>query len=247
MYTIYQLSDIIQNGVTITSSGTSGAPKDYFQSPEKIKAASNIAIEVQNITNNSKIYTCCKLTHAGGLLAQTIPGIIAGASVHITKFNAYQFVKDIANYTHTHITPLHAKAIMLTKSFQNLDLTGIIVMCGAEPITWDIIEAFVSKKCKFIVNWGMSEIGPVAINHTFNSLDDVNSIKAICPHDATILGSNIYCDFKISEKDELVVKGDISIFEDWYNTKDLVILNNGILFYKGRLNLEIDFFNPKKG
>jgi hypothetical protein len=247
MYRINQLYDIVQNGIYISSSGTSGPKKEYFQPPKKIIAASEVSIKVQSITKESKIYTCCKLTHAGGLLAQTIPGIIAGAKVDITEFNAYNFVKEIQNYTHTHITPLHAKAIMLTKNFQNLDLSGITIMCGAEPVTWNIIEAFVSKNCKFIVNWGMSEIGPVAINHTFNSLEEITAVKTICPENSTVLGSNFYCDYQINEDSELSVKGDICIYDTWYNTGDRVIKKGNVLFYTGRVNLEVDFNNPKKG
>jgi hypothetical protein len=247
MYNIHQLQKIISEGITINSSGTSGSSKPYFQPPKKIKAASEVAIKVQNISKNSKIYTCCKLTHAGGLLAQTIPGAIVGATVDIVPFNAYSFVKEIKNYTHSHITPLHAKAIMLTKNFKNLDLSGITIMCGAEPVTWDIIESFVSRNCKFIVNWGMSEIGPVAINHTFNTLEDVERVKSICPSNSVILGSDVYCDFKILEDGELVVKGDISIIDGWYHTKDIVTLKDRILFYNGRKNLQVDFYNPKKG
>ena len=31
--------DILNNGIIINSSGTSGAPREYFQSPEKLKEA----------------------------------------------------------------------------------------------------------------------------------------------------------------------------------------------------------------
>jgi acyl-CoA synthetase (AMP-forming)/AMP-acid ligase II len=237
---------ILQNGITITSSGTSGSKKTFFQSPEKLKAANRIAIESQKITKSSKIYTCCKVSHAGGLLAQTLPSLEIGATVDIEHFSAYEFVKKIKNYTHTHITPLHAKAIMLTKGFKNLDLSGIRITCGADPVTWDIIEAFVSKGAIFISNWGMSEIGPIAINTTFDSLEKVVEYKNLCPSNSTILGDVAYCDYKVDNV-ELVVKGDICIYDTWYPTKDTVILINNKLFYTGRKNINVDLFSPRKG
>jgi acyl-coenzyme A synthetase/AMP-(fatty) acid ligase len=237
---------ILKEGIVIYSSGSSGEPKPYFQPPAKIKASNEVARKVQGIVSDSKIYTIMKINHAGGLFAQTLPGYEVGSTITIKPFNAYQFVKEIKNYTHSIISPLHAKIIMMTKSFENLDLSGITVSCGSEPVTWDIIESFVCRGAKFIAVWGMSEIGPFAITHTFDSMNEVCRIKKICPPNSTILGSNKHCQYKIENK-ELVVKGNICIFDDWYHTKDEVIEIDEILFYTGRTNMKIDFNNPKKG
>lgn len=237
---------ILSNGITIHSSGTSGEPNAYFQSPDKIKIANELARDRQQIAKSSKVYTCCKITHAGGLLAQTLPALEIGAQVDIEDFNAYAFVRKIKNYTHSHITPLHARAIMMTKGFHSLDLTGVWITCGADPVTWDIIESFVTKGAKVLANWGMSEIGPIAINTLFNSMEKVHYYKSLCPSNATILGDVSACDFKIVDS-ELWVRGSISIYNDWYATKDMVVSNQGILFYQGRTNKEVDLWNPVKG
>jgi acyl-coenzyme A synthetase/AMP-(fatty) acid ligase len=237
---------ILSHELVIWSSGSTGESKPYIQPTEKVYAASKVAIEVQGLTKDSKIYTVMKLDHAGGLLGQTIPGAIVGASNDLEPFNAYEWIKKINNYTHSHITPAHALAIMKTKGFWNLNLNGITITCGSEPVTWNIIEAFVGLGCKFIVNWGMSEIGPIAISHTFESMEEVRRVKSICPIQATLMGSNKYCDYKI-EDGELVVKGDICIYDDWYHTKDKVVEIDGILFYLGRTNKEVDFEHPVKG
>ena len=170
----------------IKSSGSTGEAKEYPQPKEKVDAANQVAIRVQGLTKDSKIYTVMKLDHAGGLLGQTMPGAVVGAQVDVDIFNPYTFVKKIRDYTHSHITPAHAKVIMRTKGFKDLNLSGVTITCGSEPVTWDIIEAFVQRDCKFIVNWGMSEIGPIAINHTFENMEEVRRIKAICPFVATV-------------------------------------------------------------
>lgn len=187
-----------------------------------------------------------KLTHAGGLLGQTMPALAINAHVYVDKFNPYTFVKEIKNYTHSHITPAHAKAIMKTKTFKDLDLSGVTITCGSEPVTWDIINAFVERNCKFIVNWGMTEIGPIAINHMFDSAEEVLRVRTFAPENATVLGSEKYCDYKI-ENGELVVGGDICIYDDWFKTGDLVSEVEGVLFYHGRINKQVDFDNPTKG
>jgi len=237
---------ILAEGITICSSGSSGTPKPFFQPPAKIKAANEVARKVQGITNDSRIYTIMKMGHAGGLFAQTLPAYEVGSTIKIESFNAYQFVREIKDYTHSIVSPLHAKLIMKTKGFETLDLSGITISCGSEPVTWDIIESFVNKGAKFIAVWGMSEIGPFAITHTFDSIDEVYRIKNLCPSNATVLGSDKHCEYKI-EDEELVVRGDICIFDDWYYTKDKVIEIDGVLFYTGRTNVEVDFNNPKKG
>lgn len=238
--------NILDHGTVIFSSGTSGASKEYYQPPGKLKAACEVAVHVNGLTKDSRVYTCCKTTHAGGLLAQTLPAYTVGAHIDIAKFSAYEFVKKINQYTHSHITPLHAKAIMLTKNFYDLDLSGITIMCGADPVTWDIVEAFVTQRAKVIVNWGMSEIGPVCINSTFTDIEQVLYEKHLTPENSTLMGIDKYCDYEIVDG-ELLVKGDICIYDGWYATKDRVVLKDERLYYRGRTNVAVDLNAPKKG
>ena len=227
------LNEWLENGGVLRSSGTTGEPKSIFQSPEKLKAANAVAIDSQEITSKSRVYTVCKTQHAGGLLAQTLPAFSVDADIVIEDFNAYRFVKEIHKYTHTHITPNHAKAIMGTKAFETIDLSGVWVTCGSDPVTWDIIEEFTKRGATFMVNWGMTEIGPCAINKVFRSHNDTINAKFWAYYDSTIIGDRIYCDYKI-ENGELWVKGDICVYDDWYNTKDRVINHYSTLYYQGR-------------
>tara|TARA_B100000768_G_scaffold172685_1_gene181187 strand:- start:149 stop:859 length:711 start_codon:yes stop_codon:yes gene_type:complete len=224
------LALILKNGIELSSSGTTGSPKKIYQSPSKLKNANKVARECQKISSKSKIYTVCKMQHAGGLLAQTLPAFEVGADIDIEEFNAYKFCKKITNYTHTHLTPNHAKAIRLTKSFKNIDLNGIWVTCGSEPVEWDLIIDFVKKGCNFMVNWGMTEIGPCAINTVFKNLESVLDYKERAIN-GTLIGDKTYCDTKI-RNNKLYVKGNISVFNDkWFDTKDIVALNKNKEFY----------------
>ena len=224
------LALILKKGIELSSSGTTGSPKKIYQSPSKLKNANKVARECQKISSKSKIYTVCKMQHAGGLLAQTLPAFEVGADIDIEEFNAYKFCKKITNYTHTHLTPNHAKAIRLTKSFKNIDLNGIWVTCGSEPVEWDLIIDFVKKGCNFMVNWGMTEIGPCAINTVFKNLESVLDYKERAIN-GTLIGDKTYCDTKI-RNNKLYVKGNISVFNDkWFDTKDIVALNKNKEFY----------------
>ena len=229
------LSTILRNGTDLQSSGTTGTPKVIFQSPEKLYHANAMALVCQNITEQSKVYTVCKMAHAGGLLAQTLPAFSIGASITVVDFNAYEFNKEITKYTHTHLTPTHGRILALTKGFKHLDLTGIHVTCGSDPVPWEMIESFVSKGATFTTNWGMTEIGPCAINTTFTNMEQVEDYKSRSIDGATLLGDISYCAVDIRDN-ELYVKGDISVYGDkWFATGDMVTVNdNGEFYFLGR-------------
>jgi len=222
---------ILEHGVTINTSGTTGEPKSITQTPEKMKFADEIAIDSQQITKDSKIYTVCKLQHAGGLLAQTLPALRIGAEVVVEDFSAYRWVKEINKYTHSHLTPKHATAIMKTKGWRKVDLTGIWITCGSDPVPWDTISAFVEKGATVMANWGMTEVGPCAINTVFETLDKVEEYK----HELTILGDRFYCNTTIGPDGQLYIKGDISVYGDnWFATKDVVKEENNRYYYVKR-------------
>lgn len=240
------LDDIIQYGVSIPSSGTSGEQKLIYQSPAKLYAASRVAIESQKITKSSKILTICNPNHAAGLLAQTLPAYYIGAEFKLVQFNAFRFFKDIEDCTHTMATPLHLKLIMATKQFKDCDLSGLFLLTGADPVEWYLIEEFVKKGAIVCPNWGMTEIGPICINKTFYNIDQVLEEKSKSVDYATILGDTFYCDYKIVDN-ELFVKGDICVYDDWYGTGDIVSDHNNTLYYHGRKGMNINLYDSKKG
>ena len=88
-----------------------------------------------------------------------------------------------------------------------------------------------------MVNWGMTEVGPCAINTVFSNINDVLEFKKRALP-GTLMGNNVYCDTKIKNK-TLNVKGNISVFGNtWYDTKDIVLINKNKEFYiSGRSKL----------
>ncbi|MBG10967.1 MAG: hypothetical protein CMD92_07355 [Gammaproteobacteria bacterium] len=221
-----EFDDMIMEGCILQSSGSTGTPKNIFQPPEKLRYANSIARQVQGITKDSKILTVCTLRHAGGLLAQTLPGYEVNAEIEVEKFNAFSWVRKIKDFTHSHLTPDMARAIMKTKSFDSLNLEDKIIMCGSDRVQSGIIQNFIDRGAIFIVNWGMTEVGPVAINRTFEPGMKVQTTE-------TIMGNETHCDTKIVAG-ELYVKGDICVYDDWFATGDIVAKEDGHYYYMGR-------------
>lgn len=224
-----ELKSILKNGTSISSSGTTGPAKLIFQSPEKIKRANQVARDVQKITQHSKVYTVCKLDHAGGLLAQTLPAIEVDADVVIEQFNPYSWVANINKFTHTHLTPGMALAVSKTKGWKHLNLENIVVACGSDKVPAECINKFVDKGATFIANWGMSEVGPIAINKTFTPQGSV----AYDLPGYTLMGDTAHVETKII-RHELHIRGDICVYDDWFATGDIVKYNKGCYWYYGR-------------
>ena len=226
--------NILNDGIEISSSGTTGPAKMVFRTPSNLRACIDVAIDAQHLTRSSKVLTVTRITHAGGLLAQTLPAYSIGAEFKVQQFNAFSFLKDFKDYTHTFLAPAQMTALMNTKGFKDCDLTGKRILGGSDSVTWEMIESFVSKGAIVQPNWGMSEIGPIVINIEFDSMDKVQYVKERTPDEYTIMGDTYYCDWKIIDH-ELYVKGPTSIYNDWYATGDIVALDMGKrMYYLGR-------------
>jgi fatty-acyl-CoA synthase len=226
---------ILKEGCTVSSSGTTGPSKDIYRDPDNLKACNAVAIDVQKITKDSRIYTCTRMTHSGGLLLQSLPAHTLGCEVHITKFNVYKFLNEFTNYTHTFLPPEMCEALIKTKKFATCDLSGKTVAMGSFSIPWDHVFEFVDRGAIVITNWGMSEIGPCVINTAFTDIEMVSDYKynALL---GTIMGDKTHCNVRVSDDNELVVSGDISIYKnEWFATGDYVAVNSdGVYYYYGR-------------
>jgi long-subunit acyl-CoA synthetase (AMP-forming) len=121
-------------------------------------------------------------------------------------------------------------AISKTKGWSNLDLEGKIIACGSDRVPAECINRFVAKGATFIANWGMSEVGPMAINKTYTTQD----VEAYDLPGYTIMGDTAFCDIQISEWNELMVKGDICVYDDWFATGDIIKFEKGSYWYHGR-------------
>lgn len=215
---------ILKEGCIISSSGTTGTPKKIYRDPNNLKACNEVAIEAQKITKDSSIYTCTRMTHAGGLLLQTLPAYTLGCDITIEKFNAYTFLKRFKRHTHTFIAPAMCEAVIKTKDFKTQDLTGKFVAMGSDPIPAHHIQAFIDRGATVLANWGMSEIGPCVINKLYKLGDTV---------DDNILGNTFWTEYKVKDN-ELYVKGPMCIYDDWLPTGDLVQQQGADLYYVRR-------------
>lgn len=187
------------------------------------------AIESQFITENDTILTVCSLNHTGGLNAQTIPAILQGCHVIIEPFDVRTFFASAKKYkiTITHLIPKMAKVLMRLKS--TIDHKFKVVTCGSDCVDRNMVEFFLSYTDKFIINYGLTQAGPIIINHKFDSSSDLSIFNK-----GVVLGSQIWCDYKICDN-ELLLKGkNISTEQVWLSTDDCIDIVDNFFIYKGR-------------
>ena len=219
------LDSILVHGCKISSSGTTGYPKTIFREPKNLQCCIDTAIKGQLLTKDSSVYTVTRMTHAGGLLLQTLPAHTLGCTIDIEKFNAYTFLKRFKRHTHTFLAPAMCEAVIKTKGFKTADLSGKYIAMGSDPIPAKHIQAFIDRGAIVFANWGMSEIGPWAINKTYKPGDIAED---------NILGDTFWCDYKIV-KEELYVKGDICVYDEWFATGDLVKKKGSNVYFLSRI------------
>lgn len=218
------LNNVLKNGCNISSSGTTGTPKLIYRSSNNIDICNETSIKVQMLDRSSKVYTVTRMTHAGGLLLQTLPAHTLGCDILIEKFNPYKFLDKFKNYSHTFLPPTMCESLFKVKNFDSYDFSNKIICTGSDPTPAWHIQNFIDRGATVIANWGMSEIGPNVINKVYRKGDIADDL---------ILGDTFWCDWKI-EQNELIVRSPMCVYEGWFKTGDIVELKLNKLFSRGR-------------
>ena len=218
-------------GIMLFSSGSSsGNRKCIFMSDRMIMANAENATKCQSLTFADIILTVCSLNHTGGLSAQTIAGLLAGSHIIVEQFNAFNFLRLITqhNVTVTHLIPVMIDALIKVNS--NVETSSLrLVMAGSDCVNKKHVEYWLSKNVLFIVNYGMTEAGPIIINHKFSPGDDLTVFSKGVP-----LGTTTWCQVDIVDGVLMLKGSSLMINNVWFNTGDCVEKYNEWFVYNGR-------------
>ena len=232
--TLDNWESLLHDGYEMNTSGTTGEKKRIFQPPDKLDSANLVALEVQGITKGSRILTVGDMARAAGALAQTLPALCIGAKVSIQEFDALKFCEEVRAFTHTHLSPEQCEAIQKTASFAEANFDGLFLTIGGDNLSFDIIKALVGRGATVMSNWGMTEIGPIAINTIFRTVEQVEEYRQQAIPTGTLMGDQYHCDYRVKDGC-LFVKGSTCVTDGWFNTRDLVAVNDqGAMYHLGR-------------
>jgi acyl-CoA synthetase (AMP-forming)/AMP-acid ligase II len=212
----------------LASSGSTGTRKFIQLSGRMLVANARVAIASQGITEKDNIFTVCSLNHTGGINAQTIAGLLVGAHVIVEPFNAFNFFRLI-NYhsiTISHLVPVMIDALIKLNN-QSPSPSLRLMVAGSDCVYQRHVKFWIDNKINFMMNYGLTEAGPLIINHTFYK-EDYDVFNHGVP-----LGTNAWCETKIVDG-ELFLQGNNVATEGWLATGDCVYLKDGWFMYQGR-------------
>lgn len=218
-------------GVVLFSSGSTGERKPILMNEEMMLHNAMVAIECQSITPEDKILTVCSLNHTGGISAQTLPGLLAGAHVIIEPFNAFNMLRlvDQHKITLTHLVPVMIDALSKVKSTADTSSLRLVV-AGSDCVYKHHVEYWLDKEIPFMVNYGLTEAGPMIINHIYTK-DDLNVFDKGVP-----IGRTAWCEVSFHGC-ELHLKGlNVQTNYTWLPTGDCVSHEDGWFMYHGRIS-----------
>lgn len=159
----------------VYTSGTTGRPKGALHSQGNLLANARAAILAQGITPADRVLTLLPLFHVGGLCIQTLPALLAGASVLLQpKFDPRQTLDDLANagITLTLMVPAVMKAVIDQPDFQTACWPRLRALwAGSSTLPDEWVLAWLRRGVPVCNVYGATETGPfsIALGHTHAS------------------------------------------------------------------------------
>ena len=215
--------------IILYSSGSTGKRKQITMSEKMIMANAENAMACQRLTYLDRILTVCSLNHTGGISTQSLAGLLCGAHVIVEQFNPFSFFRTLHDYdiTVTHLIP--AMIDSLSKVKFNIPPKSLrLVMAGSDCVYIHHVEFWIQRDVNFIANYGLTEAGPIIINHEYHKGSDLSIFDQGVP-----LGTNEWCQTKIVDG-VLWIKGRAVSTDDWFNTGDCVYCIDDWFVYRGR-------------
>jgi acyl-coenzyme A synthetase/AMP-(fatty) acid ligase len=228
------ISKILLEGLILNSTGTTGPSKKIYQSPSKLLSNIKNEVKVFNINKDSYILNCSPLSHITAYYV-SLPGLFVGAKVIQKEMEHIEYLDFLINdntITHTVVPPLKLKEIMEEQRFSKLKLNNTYVIFGKNFVTKEDVRVWIKKGAWVITNWGMSEIGPLCCYSIFKTEEDLDNIWKL--EDKVCMGNNLLIEAKIVDG-EWVVRGETSIYKDWFFTNDKMLEHKGTYYYLGRI------------
>lgn len=148
----------------IYTGGTTGRPKGVVLSHRSILWNAINTIVSWNLTNEDITLTYLPLFHTGGLNALSLPILMAGGEVVLSRdFHPEAAVRYLNEFKCTTVllVPTMYHMMLETEEFKRSTFPSIkVFLSGGAPCPLGIYEAFQEKGLKFKEGYGLTEAGP---------------------------------------------------------------------------------------
>lgn len=238
----YDQFPVADGGLILATSGTTNSSRWALLSEKMLLNNAAAAIRFQELRPLDRILAFSSLSHTGGWNINLLPGILAGAEVHlIGRFSPYQSLKLLQSHTSvkTHLSPPQLNLWQNLKSWQHADLSSLqCLVTGSSEVWPHLVQQLLKKGVKQVLrNYGLTEAGPMIFCEPVHSLqDDMETYGTLNTSIKTL----------IDTEHRLLLQGD-ALFSGylrnglltsaptmWWDTGDLFIKKKHRLQFAGR-------------
>jgi fatty-acyl-CoA synthase len=236
-----KLAGIDENDALIVyTSGTTGAPKGAVLTQSALLWNARNSAYAHQLSEREHVLTALPMFHVGGLNIQTVPALLAGATVTLHKrFDPGLWLADVAKRrpTLSLLVPATMAAVIAHADWKKTDLSSLrLLNTGSMVVPDSLIRAFHGRGVPVGQIYGATETAPIATALLKeDSLRKLGSAGKPVPH----------CDVKLVDGEIWVRgpavmrgywKGDAGLTPGgWFRTGDLARLDDeGFYWIVGR-------------
>jgi fatty-acyl-CoA synthase len=155
----------------VYTSGTTGLPKGAVHTQAGLLANAQASHEAHEFNATDIVLSTLPMFHVGGLCIQTLPALLAGASVHLhPRFDASAWLQAVANMevakrpTLSLLVPATMRAVLENAQWPAADLTSLRgIMAGSSSLPQAYLEKFHERGVPVGQIYGTTETGPVSV------------------------------------------------------------------------------------
>ncbi len=151
----------------VYTSGTTGRPKGALHTIANLMANARAAIKAQQLGPDDRVLTLLPLFHVGGLCIQTLPALLAGASVVLhPRFDPAAAWRDLVHerITLTLMVPAVMKALIEHPAFVATTLPHLrAIWAGSSVLPDHLLQAWHQRGVPVCNVYGATETGPFSI------------------------------------------------------------------------------------
>src|SRR6185369_16218762 len=151
----------------VYTSGTTGRPKGAVLTQSALLWNGFNSIHAHDLSQSDHVLTALPLFHVGGLNNQTLPALLAGATVTLhRRFDPGQWLADVAKRrpTVSLLVPATLQAVISHPAWASTDLSSLKMLnAGSMVIPDSMIRAFHDRGIPVGQIYGCTETAPIAV------------------------------------------------------------------------------------
>jgi len=151
----------------VYTSGTAGRPKGAVLTAAAIEANAALSRDMHGLSASDHVLTVLPLFHVGGLNIQTVPALLAGATITLhARFDPAATIAAVERDrpTLTVLVPATLQAILAHSAWRSADFSSLrAITTGSTVVQPAITAPFIARGIPVLQVYGSTETAPLAI------------------------------------------------------------------------------------